>query len=466
MAEADDTGWHTVSRNNRQRGGINQHRFDIATDREFKKENLLETTTYFFTNFPERYGAKALFNAFHNHGYVMEVVIPAKRDQGGRIFGYARFARVVDPNFLESSLDNIIFGCNKISVNLSRFHRKDNMRSSFNKSRNGPHIPLPNAQPHPSTNLGAEIKSYAQVVKRGGNTRIGEGRNRTILSYEAEKQVLQKLKKAFVGEVKQPGMTYNVQNEFHMQGYFGVKVTPLGSTLTLLEEQEEGEVQALMVDAKEWLDQWFQEIHPWSPKEIDRDRIVWLRVYCIPVHAWNDQFFTQITKPWGTFINTDDVTSKKLSMDVARLMIRTSCQIVVDEFFDVKINGEFFHLRILEDSYGPMRIPLPQSQSKSVKVNPEDEDEEEDEEEEEEEEEERRLMMGEEDQERESEGEGENLSAFNPHVNTHNESINNSDSNIEIIKDKEIREEDSLNSNNDVLILNQPVMILNQVGGP
>jgi hypothetical protein len=73
-------------------------------------------------------------------------------------------------------------------------------------------------------------------VKRGGTTRLGEGRDRIILSYEAEEQTLQKLKKAFVGEVKQPGMSYNIQNEFHMQGYFGVKVTPLGSRLTLLEE--------------------------------------------------------------------------------------------------------------------------------------------------------------------------------------------------------------------------------------
>jgi hypothetical protein len=47
-------------------------------------------------------------------------------------------------------------------------------------------------------------------------------------------------------------------------------------------------------------------------------------------------------------------------MDVARLLIRTSCQQPVDEFIYVKVNGEIFHLRILEDSYGPMRIMIPQ----------------------------------------------------------------------------------------------------------
>jgi hypothetical protein len=35
------------------------------------------------------------------------------------------------------------------------------------------------------------------------------------------------------------------------QGYFRFKVTPLGSNLTLLEGEEEGEVEGLMEDANE-----------------------------------------------------------------------------------------------------------------------------------------------------------------------------------------------------------------------
>ncbi|PNX65689.1 hypothetical protein L195_g062723, partial [Trifolium pratense] len=83
-------------------------------------------------------------------------------------------------------------------------------------------------------------------------------------------------------------MTYNIQDEFHRQGYFGVKITPLGANLVLLEEQEEGEVRALMEDAKSWLDQWFRDIRPWSTREVDKSRLVWLRIYGVPIHAWND----------------------------------------------------------------------------------------------------------------------------------------------------------------------------------
>jgi hypothetical protein len=133
------------------------------------------------------------------------------------------------------------------------------------------------------------------------------------------------------------------------------------------------------------MDQWFKEIRPWSPKEIDRDRNVWLRIHGIPAHAWNDLFFSQISKLWGFFVNVDDATMEKLSMDVARIMIRTSCQQVIDEFIDVKVNDDFYHLRVLEDSYGPMCIIIPQTIGKEGNINGSDVSDEDDDEEEEEE---------------------------------------------------------------------------------
>jgi hypothetical protein len=171
---------------------------------------------------------------------------------------------------------------------------------------------------------------------------------------------MEKLQKAFVGVVHEPGMTYNIQSAFHRQGYFGVKVTPLGANLALLEGQEDGEVKALMEDAKGWMDQWFKEIRSWCPSDLDAERTIWLRIYGVPSHAWNESFFTQLVKPWGSFINEDEGTLKKSTMDVARLMIRTSCQQIIDEFIDVKVNDVVYHLRVLEDSYGLMRIMIPQ----------------------------------------------------------------------------------------------------------
>jgi hypothetical protein len=373
-----------------------------------------------------------MFNAFHYYGDIQEVVIPAKRDKGGRRFGFARFNQVIDARRFETELGNLIIGRDKISVNLSRFQRSIDVRRNDDRIEDkkeregGRSIERRNGEGHRYRSLSHKVqwqertfknegRSYAQAVRRDSSKKQGEGEQHVFLSYEADQEDLLRCQKAFIGVVAQPGMSYNIQEAFHMEGYFGVKVTPLGSNLTLLEGQEEGEVQALMVDAKGWLDQWFVDIRPWSPDDIDVERTIWLRIYGVPIHAWNHNFFMQIVKPWGTFINADDGTSKKTTMDVARLMIRTSCQQVVDEFIDVKINGKIYHLHVLEDSYGPMRIMISQNKNPDGR----DVDEESDEEEEEIE---RSMFMEEEEEEHEREMEGENVNyvALNPEVNTNN----------------------------------------------
>ncbi|MCI08394.1 hypothetical protein A2U01_0029471, partial [Trifolium medium] len=253
-------------------------------------------TTYFFSDIPDSFGAKAMLNIFQKYGDAVEVVIPAKRDKGGRRFGFARFEHVRDVRKFGIELDNIIIGRDKIYVNVSRFQREE--RNSRYTQREGGNVHGRREERHEhhvekmrknqkDATYRKDEKSYAQAVQ-GEKLR----NQRRIIqaprwSYTVGKDTLLSLQKSYVGEVVHPGMSYNIQDEFHRQGYFGIKITPLGANLVLLEEQEEGEVRALIEDAKSWMEQWFREIRPWSTREVDSSRLVWLRVYGIPVHAWN-----------------------------------------------------------------------------------------------------------------------------------------------------------------------------------
>jgi hypothetical protein len=375
MEDEEDHHWQYVKGRHRKTKGNVSLLPDIATARGARHEKHDNLTTYFFSDFPVSFGAKAMFNAFTYYGDIVEVVIPAKRDKGGRRFGFARFDRVRDVRQLEKELDTILIGRDKISVNLSRFHRtttawrpvpvtKEGEGYRRSRIRNGDvqrHRSLSRTDNQVNQQLKETKQSYALAVKQGKEVKKYNTPKHVMLYFEAAKEDMSRLKKAFIGEVIQPGMSYNIQNAFHRQAYFGVKVTPLGANLTLLEGQEEGEVQALRDDAKGWMEQWFKDIRPWSPKEIDTSRVAWLRVYGIPSHAWNDLFFTKLAKSWGEFLNSDESTTKRITMDVARLLIRTSCQQHVDEVVEVMVNGEIFRLRVLEDSNGPMRIILPQN---------------------------------------------------------------------------------------------------------
>lgn len=72
-----------------------------------------------------------------------------------------------------------------------------------------------------------------------------------------------------------------------MQGYFTVKITPIGVNIQLLEEQDERNIQMLITDAQDSMKHWFKEIRPWSPKDVDIKKVIWLRIHGVPTHAWN-----------------------------------------------------------------------------------------------------------------------------------------------------------------------------------
>jgi hypothetical protein len=257
MGVEDDQNWQFVRGRNRNRDGDRSHLPDIATVKNRRKGNFEDLT---------------MLNAFSYYGDIVEVVIPAKRDKGGRRFGFARFEQVQDARLLEQELDTILVGRDKISVNLSRFHRFDAKKSGVFRREDGREVggdcvrggnkgegttatAVPRGVIQSKHISKGEKHSYANAVVTGKESIPSKPDQRVFMSFEVEKGVMDRYQKAFVGEVLQPGMTYNIQNAFHRQGYFGVKVTPLGANLTLLEGQEEGEVQALIDDAKTWLDQ-------------------------------------------------------------------------------------------------------------------------------------------------------------------------------------------------------------------
>ncbi|CAJ2633460.1 unnamed protein product [Trifolium pratense] len=192
MGDEGDNQWQTQKRRNT---AGHHKKLDIATSNSYFKDFSDDITTFFFTDFPESFGANAMMKAFQYYGEVKEVVIPAKRDARGRRFGFARFFRVKESRRFETELDNIIIGRNKISVNLSRFHRSDGDRRPGNNNgreeerkqrQNGFNqnkkfgfrstIDATDEGQHVSKPINGKAGSYAQVVSPGHKDSKGKER--------------------------------------------------------------------------------------------------------------------------------------------------------------------------------------------------------------------------------------------------------------------------------------------------
>lgn len=54
----------------------------------------------------------------------------------------------------------------------------------------------------------------------------------------------------------------------------------------------------------------------------------------------------------------DDVTRDQIKMDVAKVIVRTKCSMVLNDIINVKINGVLFRLKIVEDLHDSLRINI------------------------------------------------------------------------------------------------------------
>lgn len=60
----------------------------------------------------------------------------------------------------------------------------------------------------------------------------------------------------------------------------------------------------------------------------------------------------------GKYVCCDDNTLKGEHMDIAKILVRTTCASVLNETFSVRVNGIIFRIKMSGDSHGPLRINL------------------------------------------------------------------------------------------------------------
>lgn len=85
---------------------------------------------------------------------------------------------------------------------------------------------------------------YAKVMKVG--FREKKKMSSCLMNFTSEEGEKTRLSKAFVGEVLNPGSSYNVQTQSEVEGIFSIKVTPMGANLCLLEDVEDDFISELI----------------------------------------------------------------------------------------------------------------------------------------------------------------------------------------------------------------------------
>lgn len=77
---------------------------------------------------------------------------------------------------------------------------------------------------------------------------------------------------------------------------------------------------------------------------MSRERLIWLNVTGVPVHAWREDFFQMMVQTVGRYGAMDEGTRRKSRLDIGKILISTSYPRIINRTVVVKINDlRFYH---------------------------------------------------------------------------------------------------------------------------
>ncbi|GKV46811.1 hypothetical protein SLEP1_g53774 [Rubroshorea leprosula] len=311
-----------------------------------------QATPYFFTNFPEEWSYVEMWMTFRKFGRVLDIYSPSRRSKKGHRFGFVRFLDVKNIKELERRLDQIWVGNFKLWVNIPQFRNKE-------PNREEEHRKILRAEPK------IQNKTYAEVVKgqygidvggdveakqkdsgsrslgrdnRGSSTRTNLRSRETTLVWKEKGQGEQWL-----------GMDYN--EKFYMESYFSCRIRAMGGKLVLLDCDDKEELKDLVEMASCWLEQWFEEVSPWTSEKVAYERFVWIRCQGVPLNVWKSEFFAKMSCAWGKFICVDDSTSQKRRFNIGRFLISTPIMGTISVKRSIRINGSIYNIKFTEEEF-------------------------------------------------------------------------------------------------------------------
>jgi hypothetical protein len=140
-----------------------------------------------------------------------------------------------------------------------------------------------------------------------------------------------------------------IQQKVDDAGFPNVVVIPMGGDKVFINSTGGDDIWHVINEAIDFFGMIFSDMQKWSSKEVRYERGAWLRVYGVPVHAWNDSFFRLCVSGIGKFLHADDCTVDKVRLDFARILVSSPHIKIVNKLEEFLIDGTKFVIKLVEE---------------------------------------------------------------------------------------------------------------------
>nr|GEV39327.1 nucleotide-binding alpha-beta plait domain-containing protein [Tanacetum cinerariifolium] len=254
----------------------------IMGSQRSKEDDVLKiSTSIFVTNFPDRFGAKDLWNTCKPYGHVVDTYIPNRRSKAGKRFGFVCFVKIIDVDRLVNNLCTVWVGRLKLHANVARIG--DGTRGTTN--------------------------SFAQVV-RGVQSQMDTLDNIPTMVLDDSCLNKEEISLRLMRKVK----------DF--------------ASLTNLKEDETINKFRSSLGAGSWFSQIMQAHHDF----IIEERVVWVEVEGVPWKWWSRNTFNRVASRLGSLLNGEELEEGDFHSN--RLCICTKMRTVLAESFKMVYRGK------------------------------------------------------------------------------------------------------------------------------
>jgi hypothetical protein len=140
-----------------------------------------------------------------------------------------------------------------------------------------------------------------------------------------------------------------LQRRIFDAGFERLDIIPLGADKVLVRSLDDEDVSVMFSEAPDFFGHFFSTPVKWNKDILVRERGAWVRIYGVPLHAWNINFFKLCIFDCGRLLKVDDSTLEKERFDYARVLLSTTALEVINTNATIMVDDALFDFKIIEE---------------------------------------------------------------------------------------------------------------------
>ena len=256
---------------------------------------LPESVSFYFTNVPLDISYISLRQGFEVCGIMEDVYLARKRNVNGGAFGFVRYSKVKDVEKLLKALNNVWFGDWRVVAKVASFDKFGRSqvvggKREGVKNSDGVRNSMVVRDEEVVGVMGREDETLGDGSKKVTNG-VVQSKQRYVPVYRSDIQDELWASKGLVVTVMNGEAIPVLQHRIYDAGFESLDLTSLGADKVLLRSSGEGEVSNILSEVAEFFGNFFSMSLRWNKDILVRERGAWVRIYGVPLHAWNLNFF-------------------------------------------------------------------------------------------------------------------------------------------------------------------------------